>query len=267
MKPSPGLVRRVSERERVTVPMLMWAGTDAWRTEAANVQPEEGRFNATGVQVGIVPVPYRLDDVLDTTAAWVNGAGSVDPPMPGGKVTTLNDALDCDLGLLPLSNTMPILRHRLHQQAGVAECTMAWVSVPDLTVHRSLQRYQHLRTAPNGAVVRFAAATAPLTCSSTPTGSWSTTRSWRGASATGDCTPGPPAPGRGLAAGRSGRLRPGRTCGPPRGPWSAFIDFQYFELRDTIRVKNRRIPPFIGNKTSCRTDAAGACDHGGTRWA
>jgi hypothetical protein len=171
----------------VPVSMLVWAGTDEWRAEAAHVQREKGRFTATGVQLGIGPVPYRLDYLLDTTAAWVtrtlqvtadgagwrrslrltrdphgrwttqaNGAGQVDLPMPGGDATDLDDALDCDLGLSPLSNTMPILRHRLHQQAGAAECTMAWVSVPDLTVHRSLQRYQHLRTTPHGAVVRFA---------------------------------------------------------------------------------------------------------------
>jgi hypothetical protein len=32
---------------------------------------------------------------------------------------------------------------------------MAWVSVPDLAVHRSEQHYEHLRTGPDGAVVRF----------------------------------------------------------------------------------------------------------------
>jgi hypothetical protein len=169
------------------MPMLMWAGTDEWRAEAAHVQPEEGRFSATGVQVGISPVPYRLDYILDTTAGWVtgtlqvtaegdgwrrslqltrdqhgrwtsqaSGAGQVDLPIPGGDTAALDDAVDCDLGLSPLSNTMPILRHRLHQQAGAADFAMAWVSVPDLTVHRSVQRYEHLRTTPGGAVVRFA---------------------------------------------------------------------------------------------------------------
>jgi hypothetical protein len=50
---------------------------------------------------------------------------------------------------------MPILRHRLHHRAGAVECTMAWVSVPDLSLHRSLQRYEHVRTTSTGAVVRF----------------------------------------------------------------------------------------------------------------
>jgi hypothetical protein len=165
----------------------MWAGTDEWRAEVAHVESEEGRFDATGVQLGIVPVPYRLDYVLETTAGWVTRTmrigvlgdgwqrslhltrdadgrwtsavstdGDVDLPAPGGDSGALDDAPDVDLGLSPLTNSMPILRHRLHQQAGAADCLMAWVSVPDLTVHRSLQRYEHLRTTATGAVVRFA---------------------------------------------------------------------------------------------------------------
>jgi hypothetical protein len=51
---------------------------------------------------------------------------------------------------------MPILRHRLHQQPGAVEFTMAWVSVPGLGLHVSVQRYEHVRTTPAGAVVRFA---------------------------------------------------------------------------------------------------------------
>lgn len=85
-------------------------------------------------------------------------AGEVDLPMPGGDPGGLGDALDCDLGFSPLTNTMPVLRHQLHRRAGAAELTMAWVSVPDLSLHVSEQRYQHLRTTPTGAVVRFASA-------------------------------------------------------------------------------------------------------------
>jgi hypothetical protein len=51
---------------------------------------------------------------------------------------------------------MPIRRHRLHEEPGVVELTMAWVSVPDLGVHASVQRYEHLWRTPEGAVVRFA---------------------------------------------------------------------------------------------------------------
>jgi hypothetical protein len=166
--------------------MLIWAGTDEWRAEVAHVELGDDRFHATGVQVGTSPVPYRVDYVLETDAAWVtqalevtasgdgwrrslllgrdrNGrwtargqaAGAVDLPAPGGDTGGLDDAVDCDLGLSPLSNSMPILRHRLHERAGAVECTMAWVSVPDLSLHRSAQRYEHLRRTPTGAVVRF----------------------------------------------------------------------------------------------------------------
>jgi hypothetical protein len=50
---------------------------------------------------------------------------------------------------------MPVLRSALHRRPGDVELTMAWVSVPDLGVHASRQRYEHLRTTPEGAVVRF----------------------------------------------------------------------------------------------------------------
>jgi hypothetical protein len=122
---------------------------------AARVQIDEDRVTVTGVQIGVSPMAYRVDHVLGTTTGWVTRAGQVDLPAPGGGTAALGDALDCDLGLSPLSNTMPILRHRLHERPGAADLTMAWVSVPDLTVHRSLQRYEHVRRTPDGAVVRF----------------------------------------------------------------------------------------------------------------
>jgi hypothetical protein len=156
------------------VPVLMWAGTDEWRAETADVQPRQDRFTATGVQLGLTPEPYRLDYVLETTAGWVTRTLRVtaagdgwrrtlhltrDPDgrwSSGSDLPALSGAEDCDLGLSPLTNTMPIRRHRLHEEPGAVECTMAWVSVPDLGVHVSVQRYEHLRTTPTGAVVRFA---------------------------------------------------------------------------------------------------------------
>jgi hypothetical protein len=40
---------------------------------------------------------------------------------------------------------MPIRRSGLHERAGAADFVMAWVSVPDLQVHASPQRYEHVR--------------------------------------------------------------------------------------------------------------------------
>jgi uncharacterized protein len=155
------------------VPVLVWAGTDEWRAETVDVRLSEDRFTATGVQLGITPEPYRLDYVLDTGAGWVTRSLQVTAAGDGwqrslhltrdaegrwsanGELPALTGAEDCDLGLSPLTNTMPIRRHRLHEEPGAIELTMAWVSVPDLGVHASVQRYEHLRRTPAGAVVRF----------------------------------------------------------------------------------------------------------------
>jgi hypothetical protein len=50
---------------------------------------------------------------------------------------------------------MPVLRHELHREAGEVDFLMAWVSVPDLGVHPSVQRYEHVRIDDSGSVVRY----------------------------------------------------------------------------------------------------------------
>ena len=175
---------------------LTWAGTDDWRAEQAHVRTDGDRLTASGVQLGVVPVPYRLDYRLGTAGRWVTrsldvdvvGAGwrrsahlarddagrwtyraqaegTVDLPGTGCDAGPLHGALDCDLGLSPLTNTMPILRHGLHREPGAVDLTLAWVSVPDLAVHASQQRYEHVRTTAAGAGVRFSSGsfTADLT--------------------------------------------------------------------------------------------------------
>jgi hypothetical protein len=68
----------------------------------------------------------------------------------------LAGALDVDLGLSPLFNTPPVLRHGLSRGGRGVDFVMAWVSVPDLAVHRSPQRYSFLRTIDEErSVVRF----------------------------------------------------------------------------------------------------------------
>lgn len=63
----------------------------------------------------------------------------------------LANALVCDLGPCPLTNTMPIRRLRL-LEANIAETelVMAWVEVPSLRVLRSDQVY---RSGPPGTVL------------------------------------------------------------------------------------------------------------------
>lgn len=89
------------------------------------------------------------------TAAALNplGRGSVGsgdgcsgqrrPARPGiENAADLNDALDCDLGLCPVTNTMPIRRlGLLASDLPETPLVMAWVEVPSLRVIRSDQVY------------------------------------------------------------------------------------------------------------------------------
>jgi uncharacterized protein len=139
---------------------VIWRGLDAWRADGAQVQLEAGRLRAQGTQFGADP--YRLDYLLLTGDDFVtqtlelsllrdgalkrlllarraDGSWTADDrPLP-----EVEGALDCDLGLCPLTNTMPVLRAGLLEaEAEPQDFVMAWVAVPDLTVHRSEQRYE-----------------------------------------------------------------------------------------------------------------------------
>ncbi|MFE5804862.1 putative glycolipid-binding domain-containing protein [Streptomyces sp. NPDC056491] len=122
------------------------------------------RLTARGRAVGLVPEPYRVTYELDTGDDFVTSRLRVTADL-GGRTRSLdlrNDAgrwsvdgthrpdldgaLDCDLGLCPLTNTMPVLRHDLHRRPGSGphDFLMAWVSVPDLTVSADRQTYTPL---------------------------------------------------------------------------------------------------------------------------
>ena len=83
--------------------------------------------------------------------------GVVEPPPAGGDPTSFADALDCDLAFSPMTNLMPILRHRLLSGGGPVEIRAAWVSVPDLGVRADGQRYTFVRADDDSRVVRFEA--------------------------------------------------------------------------------------------------------------
>ncbi|OCI31939.1 putative glycolipid-binding domain-containing protein [Oerskovia enterophila] len=74
-----------------------------------------------------------------------SGAAPVDLGTPGIEApSSLAGALDCDLALCPVTNSMPILRlGLLGARAPVTptSLTMAWVEVPSLRVVRSEQVY------------------------------------------------------------------------------------------------------------------------------
>jgi hypothetical protein len=141
---------------------LAWAGDGQWTAEVCELELAPDGVMAVGTQLGADPYPYRATYELDARGDWMtrrlrvrvdgaeldlrhDGAGQWD-----GR-PELEGALDCDLAYSPLTNLMPIGRHALHERAGVHEFLMAWVSLPDLHVHLSPQRYEHVRPG----VVRF----------------------------------------------------------------------------------------------------------------
>jgi uncharacterized protein len=161
---------------------LLWRGLDGWRTEAAHVELTGDRVRASGTQLGVEPLLYRLDYELETferfvtasllvrasgegwarslelrhdgEGAWsceLKAEGEIELPPAGGEMDALAGALDCDLAFSPLTNLMPIRRSELHRRAGSEDFVMAWVSVPDLKLHASPQRYEHVCPG----VVRF----------------------------------------------------------------------------------------------------------------
>jgi hypothetical protein len=165
----------------------VWAKEEPFPgSELADATIGEDRLSAKGTAIGANPVPYRLEYELETAEGfvttrlwvrtegkgwrreldlrrlssgdWVWKAGSEGDPgfsSLGGSRADTEGALDCDLGLSPLTNSMPVLRHRLHHGGGPVDFLMAWVSVPDLAVHPSRQRYTFLRREDDARVVRY----------------------------------------------------------------------------------------------------------------
>jgi uncharacterized protein len=166
--------------------MIVWKRIDDWGAEVAEVDLAATGVRASGTQLGRDPQPYRVDYDLDASDGFVTRRllvraagegwersvdlarhpsgvwrcdlgqeGEVDLPAPGGDGDELGAALDCDLGLSPLTNMLPIRRHDLHRELGDVDLVVAWISVPDLAVHASEQRYEHVRADAHGATVRF----------------------------------------------------------------------------------------------------------------
>src|SRR6266568_2077814 len=151
---------------------IAWVKDDQQGAEFADVMIIRRRLTAAGTAMGFSPVRYRLDYKLETRSEFVTSGllvdargegwsrrldlrrhlsgrwtartrarGTVDLPGPGGHMAAFKGVLDCDLALSPLTNTMPVLRHGLLSGGGPIDFVMAWVSVPDLAVHVSPQRY------------------------------------------------------------------------------------------------------------------------------
>ncbi|MFF1548460.1 putative glycolipid-binding domain-containing protein [Streptomyces sp. NPDC058291] len=156
--------------------VLSWSVSASGGYETAWTEAGDGALRARGRAVGTTPQPYWVSYELDTADGFVtrrlrvsvetaertrsldlrhdgHGGWTAD----GERLPALEEALDCDLGLCPLTNTMPVLRHGLHRRPGERRLLMAWVSVPALTVRPSWQTYTRLGAhAGGGAVVRYA---------------------------------------------------------------------------------------------------------------
>jgi uncharacterized protein len=151
--------------------MLSWRGPDPQRFDSACVTLGATSLGGHGSSL---TSDYALDYRLETGPDWVtrtldvrargdgwwralalrrttSGEWSADWSGEGlgtlpSELPDLESALDCDLALCPLTNTMPVLRHDLvgasHRgDGGAHDLVMAWISVPDLSVKRSEQRY------------------------------------------------------------------------------------------------------------------------------
>ncbi len=180
------LLSRSGSRVRFVHITRVWAKDQPFGAELANMTVRGESLSATGVAIGSEPSPYRLDYQLTTTEGYVtarlivraegpgwrralnleraaSGAwscateaeGRLDRPPPGGDLSQVAGALDCDLGLSPLTNSMPVLRHRLHEGGGPVDVLVAWVAVPELAVYPSRQRYAFVRREGPARVVRF----------------------------------------------------------------------------------------------------------------
>ena len=161
--------------------LVTWEKENGYGVELVEVDLALDRLAARGVAIGWDPVPFHLEFSLTTGPGWVterltvatrgdgwrrtldlrrSGAGAwsieasaegeVELPAPGGDPSAFADALDCDLGNCPLTNTMPVLRHELLRRDASLDLVMAWVAVPGLGVRASGQRYTTLGEGPDG---------------------------------------------------------------------------------------------------------------------
>ena len=141
--------------------LLVWRGLDEWRAEATHVRIDGDRLTAQGTQLGADP--YRLDYRLVTGAGFVaerlelsllhegrlrrllivrhpdGGWTADDGPLPD-----LDGALDFDVLASPVFNSTPFLRHAMGTGGEARDFVMAFVTVPELSVKRSEQRYTPL---------------------------------------------------------------------------------------------------------------------------
>jgi len=137
---------------------LIWALPAEQRREIAWIElADDSSLRARGRQWSGGDQRYELSYELETSTGYVTERLAVsvtngpELTLVRGRSPELDGARDCDLGFSPLTNAMPVLRDRLRGNGGAFEIDVAWVSVPDLTVHRDHQIYEPL----GGDRIRF----------------------------------------------------------------------------------------------------------------
>jgi len=124
------------------VKTLVWQGLDEPRMELARVEIEGSELRASGTQLGVA---YELRYELAPGVLRLEVVGE-------RLLEVALDGLDFfDLGNSPLFNSLPVLRDRLLDGGEAREYVMRWVSVPELEVTESRQRYEPLE----GGSIRF----------------------------------------------------------------------------------------------------------------
>jgi hypothetical protein len=172
--------------------LVAWTGPDPERIDVAHLRLDADRLSAHGSSTTAAYgltfhlrtdedwITRRLDVRVDGDGWWraltlqrdergdwtsrrLDARGGDDPRVTEVRHSELAGALDCDLALCPVTNTMPVLRERMLDAARRgerrgAELMMAWVAVPELEVQRSVQRYESgVAVAGGGAQIRFQA--------------------------------------------------------------------------------------------------------------
>ena len=122
---------------------LLWAADEPGepRLEIAHVDVARERLRARGTQLGLAAdgsaYELRYEVAEPTLEVEIVGGASV-------RLDLDDDADHFDLAYSPLFNSLPILRHGLHRGGDARDFVMMFVSVPDLKVQPSAQRYEPL---------------------------------------------------------------------------------------------------------------------------
>ena len=110
--------------------------------EIAQIDVRGTDLRAEGTQIGVA---YELRYELEPGALRAEIVG-------GRQVEVALDGVDFfDLGYSPLFNSLPVVHDGLLAGGTARDYVMRWVSVPELELQESPQRYEHL----GGSAIRF----------------------------------------------------------------------------------------------------------------